>query len=97
MQFKLFSLLALATLAAATSARRGEPASDGATGDLQCCESTGTAKDPITFTSPILAAIGITVSDFNILVGLTCSPITVVGGGNALRALCAARTAATVK
>ncbi|KAK1222057.1 hypothetical protein PQX77_015122 [Marasmius sp. AFHP31] len=80
MQFKLFSLFALATLAAATPTRRGEPASDCATGDLQCCESTGTAKDPSI--AAVLAAIGVDVSDLNVLVGLTCSPITVIGGGN---------------
>ncbi|KAL0578361.1 hypothetical protein V5O48_003640 [Marasmius crinis-equi] len=80
MQFKLFSLFALATLAAATPTRRNEPAGDCTTAPVQCCETTGKASDPAI--AKELALLGVVVQDVNALVGLTCSPITVVGGGN---------------
>ncbi|KAJ4466317.1 hydrophobin 2 [Lentinula aciculospora] len=78
MQFKLaFVSAALATLAVATPAPRGEPASSCSTAPVQCCESVEPASS--TAVAPILASIGVVLQDLNVLVGLTCSPITVIG------------------
>ncbi|KAJ3861746.1 MAG: hydrophobin 2 [Lentinula lateritia] len=78
MQFKLaFVSAALATLAVATPAPRDEPASSCSTGPIQCCNSVQSASsDPIT---TILGLLGIVLQDLNVDVGLTCSPITVIG------------------
>ncbi|KDR84005.1 hypothetical protein GALMADRAFT_54476 [Galerina marginata CBS 339.88] len=88
MQFKLSALatVAIAALAVATPARRNEPpASQCNTGDLQCCDSVQQADSPAA--SKIIALLGITVQDVTALVGLTCSPISVIGvGGNSCTA-----------
>ncbi|EIW55696.1 hydrophobin [Trametes versicolor FP-101664 SS1] len=47
------------------------------TGPLQCCESTQKATDPAT--SVLLALIGVNAQSVDALVGLDCSPISVVG------------------
>ncbi|KAF9556195.1 hydrophobin-315 [Agrocybe pediades] len=82
MQFKALAAFALgATLAAATSI----PASQCSTGQLQCCNSTGTAKDASI--SKLLGLLGVVVQDVTALVGVTCTPITVIGaGGNSCSA-----------
>ncbi|KAJ4470030.1 hydrophobin 2 [Lentinula edodes] len=78
MQFKLaFVSIALATLAVATPAPRGEPASSCSTGDLQCCNSIQSSTDPSV--AGILSLLGIVIQGVDILVGLTCSPITIIG------------------
>ncbi|KAI3608906.1 hydrophobin [Moniliophthora roreri] len=80
MQFKLFSLAALATLAAATPTRRGgQPASSCSTGPIECCNTVTNAGDPAA--AGILSLIGVVVQDLNVVVGLTCSPVTVIGAG----------------
>ncbi|KAJ4466320.1 hydrophobin 2 [Lentinula aciculospora] len=78
MQFKLaFVTVALATLAVATPTPRNEPASSCSTGPVQCCESVQSASsNPVAI---ILALLGIVVQDVNANVGVTCSPITVIG------------------
>ncbi|KAK1222732.1 hypothetical protein PQX77_014404 [Marasmius sp. AFHP31] len=76
---KLFTLAAFTTLAVATPTGLSARA-DCNTGPIQCCQTTTTAKDPIV--TPILALIGVVLQDLNVAVGLTCSPITVIGGGN---------------
>ncbi|KAJ4466321.1 hydrophobin 2 [Lentinula aciculospora] len=78
MQFKLaFVTVALATLAVATPAPRNEPASSCSTGPVQCCESVQSASSsPIAI---LLGLLGIVLQDVNVNVGLTCSPITVIG------------------
>lgn len=82
---QLFALSALALLAAATPAPvpGGEPASSCSTAPVQCCETVTSAGSSAA--SGILAAIGVVVQDVNAVVGLTCSPISVigVGGGSA--------------
>ncbi|KAH9476586.1 Fruiting body protein SC3 [Psilocybe cubensis] len=76
MQFKVLATLALgATLAAAT----GSPSNQCDTGSLQCCNSTGTASDGAI--SKLLGLLGIVVQDVTALVGVNCTPITVIGAG----------------
>ncbi|KAK7452163.1 hypothetical protein VKT23_012266 [Stygiomarasmius scandens] len=86
MQFtRLASLAAIATLAVATPTRRGEPASSCSTGPIQCCNTVTDAKDPAA--AGILALLGVVVQDVTVAVGLTCSPISVIGvGGNSCSA-----------
>nr|ABB84487.1 HGFI [Grifola frondosa]ABO42329.1 hydrophobin [Grifola frondosa] len=72
----IFATAAFAVLAAATPVRRQQCT----TGQLQCCESTSTANDPAT--SELLGLIGVVISDVDALVGLTCSPISVIGVGS---------------
>ncbi|ESK80681.1 hydrophobin 1 [Moniliophthora roreri MCA 2997] len=80
MQFKLFSLAALATLAAATPTRRGgEPASSCTTGPIQCCNTVGSASDPAI--AKELGLLGVVLQDVNAIVGITCTPVTVIGAG----------------
>ena len=67
-------LASLAVLAVATPAPQESP-SDCSTGDLQCCDQTGSATDPGIAT--VLAGLGINVQDIDALVGVTCSPISV--------------------
>ncbi|KIK52940.1 hypothetical protein GYMLUDRAFT_49618 [Collybiopsis luxurians FD-317 M1] len=81
MQFKLaFVSAALATLAVATPAPRNEPASSCTTGPIQCCESVVPASDAAA--TKILGLLGIVLQDLNVVVGLTCSAVTVVGVGS---------------
>ncbi|KAJ3844198.1 hydrophobin 2 [Lentinula raphanica] len=88
MQFKLaFVSAVLATLAVATPTpeTRDEPASSCSTGDLQCCNSV----QPATSTAASsLLALGIVLQDVNVAVGITCSPISVIGvlNGNSCNA-----------
>lgn len=74
---KLFTLSALAILAVATPA----PAADACdTGALQCCQSVQPAGSSAV--APILKSIGVVVQDLNVPVGVTCSPVSVVGVGS---------------
>ncbi|RPD65512.1 fungal hydrophobin [Lentinus tigrinus ALCF2SS1-7] len=74
------TLAALPLLAAATPLdTRGEPASSCSTGPVQCCDSVQKASDPTA--AGLLALLGIVVQGVDVLVGLTCSPITVIGVG----------------
>ncbi|KAF9564246.1 fungal hydrophobin [Agrocybe pediades] len=68
--------LAFSCLAAATPVRRDQCD----TGTLQCCNSVQAADS--TAVSTILALLGVNVQNVNALVGLTCSPITVIGAGS---------------
>ncbi|RPD55313.1 fungal hydrophobin [Lentinus tigrinus ALCF2SS1-7] len=49
------------------------------TGSLECCNNVEKAGAPSA--AAILGLLGIVVQDLNVLVGLTCSPITVIGVG----------------
>ena len=80
---KLFALSAMTTLAAATTIVKrtgGGGGGEGSCPGLQCCESTATASDPSA--AAVLGLLGIVLQDLNVLVGLTCSPITVIGSNN---------------
>ncbi|KAJ4485426.1 hydrophobin 2 [Lentinula aciculospora] len=79
MQFKFaFVTAAIATLAAATPTPRDEPASSCSTGPVQCCDSVQSANSSGGIAA-ILGLLGIVLQDLNVNVGLTCSPITVIG------------------
>ncbi|KDR81150.1 hypothetical protein GALMADRAFT_61101 [Galerina marginata CBS 339.88] len=90
MQFKVLSALTFATLAAATVApvrRWGDapPASQCNTGDLQCCDNVQDASSSSLTT--LFGLLGIVASSVTGLVGVTCTPITVIGaGGNSCSA-----------
>ncbi|KAJ7591623.1 hypothetical protein C8J56DRAFT_936008, partial [Mycena floridula] len=72
MQFKLSAItLALATLAVATPTVRNDKPT-----------SPGNVMPSAPGISSILALLGINVSSVTGLVGLGCSPITVIGVGN---------------
>ncbi|KAL0954487.1 hypothetical protein HGRIS_003455 [Hohenbuehelia grisea] len=80
MYSKLFALSALATLAAATPTKRtGAPASQCNTGPVQCCNSSGKASDASI--AKTLGLLGVVVQDVAALVGVGCSPISVIGVG----------------
>jgi len=49
------------------------------TGSAQCCESVESASNPVAKT--LLGLLGIVLSDLDILVGITCSPINILGLG----------------
>ncbi|KDR70655.1 hypothetical protein GALMADRAFT_76053 [Galerina marginata CBS 339.88] len=72
-----FIVLGLSILAAAS----GIPASQCNTGDLQCCNQVEPATSNIAFS--LEALFGIVPGSVSGLIGLTCSPITIIGlGGN---------------
>ncbi|KIP11930.1 hydrophobin, mutated [Phlebiopsis gigantea 11061_1 CR5-6] len=74
-----FSVLALPLFAAATPAmvaRNDQPTSP----TTACCDSTESANSAVG--AALLGLLGIDLSDLNVLLGLTCSPISVVGVGS---------------
>ncbi|KAF8959641.1 hydrophobin-263 [Flammula alnicola] len=68
-------VLALPILAAASVLPRQSNQCD--TGSIQCCESTQSATSSVV--STLLGLLGIPIGSVTGLVGVTCSPITVVG------------------
>ncbi|KAM5541799.1 hypothetical protein V8D89_004528 [Ganoderma adspersum] len=78
-----FALAALPLLAAATPLEvrggGGEPPSSCSTGPIQCCNTVEKASD--SGAAAILGLLGIVLQDLNVLVGLSCSPISVIGVG----------------
>ncbi|KAJ3996825.1 hydrophobin 2 [Lentinula boryana] len=74
MQFKFaFVSAALATLAVATPA----PRDTCSTGPVQCCQTVEPASS--SGVASLLGLLGIVLQDLTVDVGLTCSPITVIG------------------
>ncbi|EIW58088.1 fungal hydrophobin, partial [Trametes versicolor FP-101664 SS1] len=49
------------------------------TGPIQCCESTESAASPDGVA--LLDSLGVVVQGVNVLLGLGCSPISVIGAG----------------
>ncbi|KAK1228261.1 hypothetical protein PQX77_008698 [Marasmius sp. AFHP31] len=80
---QLFIISAIATLTVATptggsgSIKRADSCS---TGPIQCCKHVEKASDPDA--KKVIKELNIPIKDENTKVGLTCSPITVIGGGN---------------
>jgi len=80
-KFKMFArssavfVLALPLLAAATALPRNP--SQCNSGSLQCCESTQSPTS--TSLTALFGLLGIVASTLDALVGVTCSPITVIG------------------
>ncbi|PBK61822.1 fungal hydrophobin [Armillaria solidipes] len=78
------ALLALPLLATATTIiprGGGDGAACTATGTAQCCDST---QSPTDLTAPVvslLGSLGVVVSQLTGNVGLSCTPITVIGVG----------------
>ncbi|KAJ3572060.1 hypothetical protein NP233_g3337 [Leucocoprinus birnbaumii] len=61
------------------------PASQCNTGDLQCCNSVQAASSNAV--GLLLGLLGVVLSDLTALVGITCSPLSVIGvGGNSCSA-----------
>ncbi|KAI0071618.1 fungal hydrophobin [Panus rudis PR-1116 ss-1] len=55
------------------------PASACSTGPVQCCDSTETAGSEAG--SALLGLLGIVVQGLDVVLGLGCSPISVIGAG----------------
>ncbi|KIP08214.1 hydrophobin [Phlebiopsis gigantea 11061_1 CR5-6] len=58
------------------------------TGSVQCCNTVEKASSPSAAT--ILGGLDVVLQDLNVLVGLTCSPISIVGVGSG--SACSAQT-----
>ncbi|KAJ3772478.1 fungal hydrophobin [Lentinula raphanica] len=57
------------------------------TGPIQCCDSTETAGSSAG--SSLLGLLGIVIEDLNVLLGINCSPITIIGASGSS---CSAQT-----
>ncbi|KAK0493639.1 hydrophobin 2 [Armillaria luteobubalina] len=78
-----FTLLALPILATATAiVPRTDGAACSATGTAQCCSSTqspGNLSGPV---QALLGLLGVALGSLTADIGLTCTPITVLGIGS---------------
>ncbi|GJF00058.1 fungal hydrophobin [Phanerochaete sordida] len=80
MKFAVATLLALPLLAVATPLEVRQSAGSCSTGSVQCCDSTVSSTSA---EGNLLAGLlGIVLGDITGLIGLTCSPISVVGVGS---------------
>ncbi|KAF9461137.1 fungal hydrophobin-domain-containing protein [Collybia nuda] len=81
----VIAMLALPLLAAATVLPRTTtpttPASQCNTGDLSCCNSTQESNALTGPVAALLALLGIDLGSITGIVGSTCSPLTIAGGG----------------
>ncbi|KAL4259559.1 Hydrophobin [Pleurotus pulmonarius] len=75
--FLILPLLAVATVIPRTD----PPASSCSTGTIQCCNSVQSAGNPVV--GLLAGLLGIVLGPLDVLVGVTCSPITVIGAGGA--------------
>ncbi|KAG7087725.1 hypothetical protein E1B28_013671 [Marasmius oreades] len=87
---KVFAVSTLTTLAAATAIERRTGQPNEQCPGLQCCQQTGQATDtsiitgaglldPLGLNGLLTLLLGVPLG---VIVGLNCSPITVIGGGN---------------
>ncbi|EJF60582.1 fungal hydrophobin-domain-containing protein [Dichomitus squalens] len=58
-----------------------EPTSACTTGSIQCCDSTEAVSATDPDAAAILGLLGVVVEGVDVLVGLSCSPLTVIGVG----------------
>ncbi|GJF00060.1 fungal hydrophobin [Phanerochaete sordida] len=87
MKFAAVALLALPFLAVATPTPNNPPppttssapASSCDTGSVQCCDSTVDSNSAQA--NALLGLLGIVLGDITGLIGLSCSPISVIGVG----------------
>nr|O13300.1 RecName: Full=Hydrophobin-3; Flags: Precursor [Agaricus bisporus]CAA74939.1 hydrophobin [Agaricus bisporus] len=82
----IITTLFFAMLAAATAVPRTDPPPATGSqctavgGDVNCCNSVQDASNPIV--GLLAGLLGIVLGPIQGLVGLTCNPISVIGGGN---------------
>ncbi|KAL5480489.1 SC3_2 [Sanghuangporus weigelae] len=83
----LFGILAVANAlmlpsktSATTPAPTSTPTGQCNTGPVQCCNSVQPASSGIVTT--LLGLLGVVLGDLNVDVGLTCSPLSVIGLGS---------------
>ena len=73
------TVFALSTLfAVAFAAPGGNTGATCSTGPIQCCNTVEKASDPAV--AKMLGGLGVVLQDPNVLVGLSCDPVTVIGG-----------------
>ncbi|KAF9259954.1 fungal hydrophobin [Marasmius fiardii PR-910] len=85
---KLYAISALAAVAVA--APGGGYPQEGSSGSVnqcnvgtaQCCQQTQTLDPSNPLTATLSGLIGIALQGLNLNVGLSCSPISIIGGGN---------------
>jgi hypothetical protein len=77
MQFKALVALTLATVAIAAPSNLEARQGQCNTGPVQCCNSVQRADSEAA--SKLLGLLGIVVQDVSIPIGITCTPITVIG------------------
>ena len=80
----MFSKLAIFLASVAVLAVATPTGSSGGNGDVECCNTVGSASDPGIATE--LGLLGVVVQDANVLVGITCTPISVIGIGSGCQA-----------
>ncbi|KAH9919983.1 fungal hydrophobin [Epithele typhae] len=68
------------TVTVTETAKGPEPTSSCTIGPIQCCQSTTAATSPAG--TALLGLLGIVVEGVDVLLGLNCSPITVIGVGS---------------
>ncbi|KAK0464028.1 hydrophobin-251 [Armillaria novae-zelandiae] len=80
---RISSFAILLTLATATVLPRtdGAPCGSSGSAQAQCCQSTENSDNLSPSTKGLLAGLGVVVGDLTADVGLTCSPISVIGVG----------------
>ncbi|KAI0643532.1 fungal hydrophobin [Trametes meyenii] len=71
---------ALSTMVVASPTPGGAGAGSCSTGSLQCCNQVQSANS--LGVSTLLGLLGVVLQDLDILVGVSCSPINVVGVGS---------------
>ncbi|XP_006461634.1 hypothetical protein AGABI2DRAFT_71560 [Agaricus bisporus var. bisporus H97] len=81
----ILTISTFAMLAAASAVPRTNPPTTGdectaVGGDVSCCNSLQEASDPVV--TLLAGLLGIVLGPVEGLIGLTCNPISVIGGGN---------------